>query len=289
MRLCLLLVLSSCYLIAQDADRDGLDDALEDQLLARFAPTFLVSQGDCDSVPATFASNEAAPRVVARDGRIYGQVFRTGRFIEVHYYHLWSRDCGRGGHELDSEHVSVLLQAPDWRAVYWYAAAHEGTLCNASQGAPAGALHAEKSGATVWISSGKHASFLSAAACRSGCRADLCENMTALPRMPVVNLGESGAPLNGAIWTAAAEWPLAAKMGSDFSPAVLEQLAEASQIVGMNHPPVIQSIVAYSANPIGAAATGRDQTASALTTAQQSVNRSLKLAGQATRKWLRRW
>lgn len=290
MRYALLLLCSSFRLLAQDADRDGLTDSFEDELLARFAPTFMVVRSDCDALPATFASGEAVPRVVARDGQIYGQVFRAGSFIEVHYYHLWSRDCGRGGHRLDPEHVSVRLAPPDWRAVYWYAAAHESTLCDASQAAPAAALNAADSGATVWISNGKHASFLSADGCRGGCGADRCEQMTALPRGRVVNLGERDAPLHGAIWTSSAAWPLAAKMGSDFPPSMLSQLAAANRIVVVNRPPApIQSVLAYSYDPIGAAGVGSEHTRSAVASAHESVARSVKTAHQATRRWLQRW
>src|SRR6185503_15971931 len=101
-RMCLL-ALSLCLpflLAAQDADHDGLADSLEGELLARFAPTFMVSGRDCDLLPATFAPGEAVPRALARDGQIYGQVFPAigaglnGAFIEIHYYHLWSLDCG---------------------------------------------------------------------------------------------------------------------------------------------------------------------------------------------------
>src|SRR5436190_1600529 len=85
------------------------------------------------------------PPAVARNGTIYGQVFpRQGlampdRFIEIHYFHLWTRDCGRAGHPLDVEHVSVLVHADredspatDWNATYWDAGAHENTVCDVS-------------------------------------------------------------------------------------------------------------------------------------------------------------
>jgi hypothetical protein len=90
-----------------DQDADGLPDQFEQQLLERFAPTFFISASDCDAMPAEFAPNSPEPRLVARNGTIYGQVFpRQGlampdRFIEIHYFHLWTRDCGRAGHPLD--------------------------------------------------------------------------------------------------------------------------------------------------------------------------------------------
>src|ERR1051326_9001673 len=104
-----------------DADHDGIDDALEAALLERFRPVFMVGSGDCDQLPAEFAATtplgSTPPRAIARNGTIYGQVFRRGsdagaQLAEIHYYHLWTRDCGKRGHDLDAEHVAVLIAAP---------------------------------------------------------------------------------------------------------------------------------------------------------------------------------
>ncbi|MEO7652776.1 MAG: hypothetical protein ABIZ80_20130, partial [Bryobacteraceae bacterium] len=95
-----------------DGDGDGLSDVQEQALLEKFAPAFLISIGECDSLPAEFLPGSKDPQVVARNGTIYGQVSRhkgssgPGSFVEVHYFHLWGRDCGRAGHALDAEHVS---------------------------------------------------------------------------------------------------------------------------------------------------------------------------------------
>jgi hypothetical protein len=213
-----------------DFDRDGLDDRFEQEVLLRFKPRFLVSRTECAGLPAEFLPDSLDPETVALNGTIYGQVFpgglqeRPGAYLEIHYYHLWSSDCGQFGHRLDSEYVSVLARSDDssrpaklWKAVYWYAAAHEGTLCDASNGATAKALDAEEKGATVWISSGKHASFLAEDLCHSfGCGGDRCEQMEVLPPGRMINLGEPGRPLNGAVWVDSSEWPLAGKMVPDF-------------------------------------------------------------------------
>ena len=77
--------------------------------------------------------------VQEENGTIYGQAFpRAGNpnQVELHYYHLWRVDCGEMGHNLDTEHVSALLgrgQTSKWKALYWYAAAHEETVCDASR------------------------------------------------------------------------------------------------------------------------------------------------------------
>jgi hypothetical protein len=143
--------------------------------------------------------------------------------IELHYYHLWPKDCGETPHWLDAEHVSVVVKPGAgilWRAAYWYAAAHEDTVCDVSQIARAETLHAEERGARVWISAGKHASFLADGLCRraSGCGGDRCGSMERLHIAKIINLGELQRPMNGAVWARSTEWPLAEKLGrSDFS------------------------------------------------------------------------
>ena len=79
---------------AQDADRDGLSDALEQSLLDRFTPTLLLAHDECDGVPASFVPFNGDPLVVAKDGTLYGQAFALdavdGRSrIELHFFHLW--------------------------------------------------------------------------------------------------------------------------------------------------------------------------------------------------------
>ena len=150
-----------------DSDHDGLSDALEQELLTQFMPRFMIGEHDCSIRPAEFKANSLTPEVLGDNGTIYGQAFPTkaandhALIVELHYYHLWRKDCGGHGHPLDTEHVAVLIQASDtnigsakWKALYWYAAAHENTVCDVSQIARASSLHAEDHGAMVWISPG---------------------------------------------------------------------------------------------------------------------------------------
>src|SRR5206468_9899621 len=130
----------------------------------------------------------------------------------------------RFAHSLDNEHVSVLARASrsgespgDWKAVYWYAAAHQDTVCDFSHGANAAVLGAVEHGPEVWISSGKHASFLVRSLCGQGCGADRCDSTKLLRPYSLVNVGEPGAPINGAIWIDSDVWPFSAKMKTDFS------------------------------------------------------------------------
>lgn len=206
-----------------DSDHDGLSDTLEDELLAQFQPQFMVSLEDCSVRPARFVPLQKRPMVQVEDGTIYGQAFpRAGQagHVELHFYHLWRKDCGDMGHSLDAEHVSAIVSrdaAGGWKALYWYAAAHEDTLCDVSQLAQAATLDADMRGPQVWISRGKHASFLSDRLCGHSCGSDDCRNQAPLAVSTIVNLGELSAPAGGATWVNAREWPLADKMRrSDF-------------------------------------------------------------------------
>ncbi len=238
--------------------------------------------------------------VESEDGTIYGQVFPAKDSIdgapaaEIHYYHLWRIDCGPHGHPLDAEHVSVLVRAskPDlasatWKALYWYAAAHENTVCDVSQIAHASTLHAEDAGPSVWISPGKHASYLNQALCEKGCGADRCENMTALAPAKLVNLGEPGYPMNGSVFIGSSAWPLSAKMSETNFPApALARLGELpdSEIAWFNqgkHPR--QGIIAISSTTGQAITGGGRDTLSGISTAEDSGGSALHKSYRHTR------
>ena len=271
-----------------DSDHDGLSDKLEQALLAQFKPVFMVSQADCSDVPAEFTPESRSPIVQAEDATIYGQVFpeKSGDTaeprIEIHYYHLWKKDCGRMGHALDTEHVSVLIRpsgAPSiptrWKATYWYAAAHEDTVCDASQISRASTLHAEDHGATVWISSGKHASFLNEELCRRGCGGDVCGKMVPLSVSKILNLGERGTPMNGALWISSSRWPLVTKMTrTDFQPVAVARLESisASDIAWVNP----------AKRPAQSTIAAGDSTIDALVSSNQNTDSAISTAGDAT-------
>lgn len=238
------LVLANAALHAQafDSDHDGLPDTLEDALLLRFTPTLWISADDCSALPAQFVQGVSAPTPQQDNGTLYGQATpRTvehHKAVELHYYHLWRTDCGRLGHALDAEHVAVLLRLPEgkandpdaWQAEFWYAAAHEDTVCDASQIARASTLHSEHDGANIWISSGKHASFLKEELCNHGCGGDACVKSKPLHATTVINLGELHHEMNGANWVKSPAWPLAEKMRrSDFIDARVNRLLQLPQ------------------------------------------------------------
>jgi hypothetical protein len=273
---------------AIDSDQDGLSDVLEQELLVRFAPQFQSDPQDCAGVPASFVPDLHNPVVAAEDVTVYGQATpRTlagvpDPLVELRYFHLWRKDCGRMGHPLDTEHVSVLIQrradahgTQDWRALYWYAAAHEDTVCDASQVTRASTLGAENDGAQVWISRGKHASFLNQELCRRGCGGDKCGSMQPLRVSRIVNLGEERNPMNGSLWIASAVWPFAAKMTrTDFDAETLARLQSlpASDIAWVNP----------SKRPAQATIAAGNSTAEALGTGNRDTDAAISLAGGAT-------
>jgi len=292
------LLLSAATALAQsplDTDRDGLSDELEQTLLERFHPTFMISADDCATRPARFQPETSKPTPIAKDGTIYGQVFPVpnSERVEIHYYTLWEKDCGRLGHPLDTEHVSVLLaRNPEWKALYWYAGAHEKTVCDISSGARADAIDAVNRGPTVWSASGKHALYLRQFMCGHGCGGDSCnDNRELSADAPVINLGEPGAPANGAVWIASGNWPLSEKMGTDFPPAVLARLDATSGdtvlTLAVNNVSARGAIQGGDA-ALDGAAIGAQQTGAALDTANTQTGKSLGTAIKATGRSLKK-
>jgi hypothetical protein len=280
---------NSVAISRQDGDGDGLSDALETALLAHFSPAFMVSRNDCSIMPAQFVPEMSKPTVVADDGTIYGQAFprknHTGE-VELHYYHLWRRDCGELGHPLDAEHVSALIHVDDEagsaKALYWYAAAHEETICDAGHLSRAVAISAEDHGATVWISPGKHASFLSNSLCARGCGGDRCDEMKPLAIRAIVNVGEAGAPMSNIAWLLSSAWPLQDKMRrSDFTDDRLLRVNKFPQTDAVwadpSRRPAQAAILGLNAG-IGGAAAGARATDAALVRSDNNTSTALGIA-----------
>lgn len=278
-----------------DSDRDGISDEREQVLLEKFRPEFMTSMNDCAVTPARFQPDQANPEFVAHDGSIYGQVFPAPEStrVEIHYYVLWDQDCGRVSHPLDVEHVSVLVSGADKdaKALYWYAGAHEDTMCDISSGAKAEALAAEEHGPRVWTSQGKHALYLRKAMCGHGCGADTCEPASKLvPNGNVINVGEPGAPANGSMWTSSAQWRFADKMDSDFAATLLAQLdaTTGEDVITVRGNSAVRGTIQGSDTVLGALGTGAGHTGSALNTADKHTSTSLGTATKATGRSLKR-
>lgn len=300
----LLLFPLSAYPQSPDLDRDGVADALEQELLEKFRPAFMVSADDCDGMPSEFASGRNGPVSLERNGTIYGQVFRPvsaepgSAVLEIHYYHLWSKDCGRMAHTLDAEYVAVLVHADKrddaagkWRASYWYAAAHENTLCDRSTLAQASAVQAEEAGPKVWISWGKHGSYFHPEQCDGGCGQDRCVAFVPLDSGRIINLGEIDAPLNGAEWTSLAGWNLTWKMSSAFTPELVAGIDRPeSQLPVFTRPTLkeIQAVVSALGTSLDSAELGPEEASIALEVAETRTRDAVVVGLKKARSSLRK-
>jgi hypothetical protein len=85
-------------------------------------------------------------------------------------------------------------------------------------------IDAETSGPRVFVSRGKHASYFDRRQCKWGCGGDECGEDRVVTAARIVNIGEIGAPLNGAIWAQSARWPMREKFQPDFNPALRARL-----------------------------------------------------------------
>jgi hypothetical protein len=283
----------SAAISGPDSDGDGLNDSLEAALLARFSPVFMVSRHDCSIMPAQFVPEISKPTVAVDDGTIYGQAFPRKNHageVELHYYHLWRRDCGELGHPLDAEHVSALIHVDDdagsAKALYWYAAAHEETICDAGHLSRADTISAEDHGATIWISPGKHASFLSHTLCARGCGGDRCEEMKPLTIRAIVNVGEAGAPMSNIAWLLSSAWPLRDKMRrSDFTDGRLLRVNKFPHTdvvwADPSRRPAQAAILGLNAG-IGGAAAGARATDTALVVSNNNTSTALGTASDKT-------
>lgn len=272
-------------------------DQIEQQILHQFRPHLVLSANECDGQPARFEPGQREPRVLARDGTLYGRVFRVappgleGEFLEAHFFHLWGRDCGRAGHPLDIEHVAVLLRKSGsaWTAVYWIASAHQDTVCDRSHGASAETLKSDKTGVTAWVSHGKHATFLTQDACRKGCGGDRCQDpLRPLPAGTVLNIGEPGVPLNGAVWVDSPSWNFSEKWASRFPAPVLQALAQGEGRLVDLRPELIpvRATVKGLNEGVDGVATADRHTTGALGTAKQKTGSAVKKATKATGDFL---
>lgn len=300
LHLLLLLWLPGCDAFSQeapDSDHDGLTDQQEQTLLERFRPKFLISKADCATRPARFKSGQIVPEPVIPDGTIYGQVTPVPNSprVEVHYFTLWEKDCGRNGHTLDVEHVSTLvsIETPSVpTALYWYAGAHENTMCNISSGSRAFAIGAEDRGPKVWSSSGKHAMYFRRAMCGHGCGADSCEGdyFELANSNQVVNVGEPDSPMNGALWIKSPSWALSDKMNLDFPAETIARLDATSgeTVLTLGGRSTFRGTIAVSDTVLGSAANGAQHTGDALNTADTHTSKSLGTATKATGRSLKR-
>ena len=97
-------------------------------------------------------------------------------------------------------------------------------MCDASSGARAATVRAADGGPYVYVSRGKHASYLARGQCKWGCGSDICEPGPPLGRSRVINMGEPDAPFNGATWLTSKRLTLARRLSTDFDPGLRARL-----------------------------------------------------------------
>ena len=167
------------------------------------------------------------------NGTIYGQVFplkttSDGRDVaEIHYYHLWARDCGGHGHRFGYRacfragwrigHASFVIQM-DGNLLVCRRTREYSLRCQPDRSCIDSSRRGSRCESLDF--SRKHASYLSPTVCQRGCGADRCEEMIELTRGSVINLGEPDHPMNGSLFISSKAWPLAGKMSATNFPQV---------------------------------------------------------------------
>jgi hypothetical protein len=58
----------------------------------------------------------------------------------------------------------------------------------------------------------------------------VCDNAGPMCKSQVVNLGEPSAPMNGAVWSASASWPLASKMTPRYTSTLIARRPSGAQV-----------------------------------------------------------
>jgi hypothetical protein len=109
--------------------------------------------------------------------------------------------------------------------------------------------------------------------------------MAAMPYGKLVNIGEPGVPLNGAIWTASSKWGLQGKMTTEFTPEVLARLSSAPpREVVFIHPGLIpaKAVILGGNHTLGAVGTGGKHTGSAVGTGSRHTKGALGTSAEKT-------
>ena len=211
-----------------DHDLDGLPDACELELAARFAPELVVSPSSC---------NWDAEAGLLRGGYVFGAA-PEGDGVRLAYLPAYLHDCGwsgpkcllrwRGGcdpHVADSELILVDV-APTtgaWRASRVFLSAHcFGRSDGDCRWHEPSELQWHSDTPRVWVAEGKNANYRSRAACDSGhWRFDTCDRNDRSYRFPIrsaaQNIGSAAVPFpdhhDDPACVMAGELPLLAELG----------------------------------------------------------------------------
>jgi hypothetical protein len=160
-----------------------------------------------------------------------------------------------------------------------------------SSGGRAETLSLNHSRPTIWSSSGKHALYLRKEMCGHGCGADSCVDNIELPQSgPVINIGELDRPMNGSSWVRSSAWPLADKMGGDFTPEVIAQIEStpAETVSTLRGNSAMRGTIQGADAALDGGAIGAHHTGAALDTANGHTSKSLGTAARATGRAINR-
>jgi hypothetical protein len=190
-----------------DSDQDGLSDACELTLAARFAPVLVVSEAACNWDPATARLG---------GGYLFG-VHPRSDGVRLAYLPAYQMDCGwsgakcmirlRGGcdpHIADSEFIVVdiarSLPGGEWKATSIFLSAHcFGNNDGECRWFDRAEVEWFGDQPFVWVAEGKNANYRSRSACDSGhWHFDTCDRNDRSLRFPIQsslqNIGSSGIP-----------------------------------------------------------------------------------------------
>jgi hypothetical protein len=136
-----------------DADGDGIDDALENELAERFFPAIHYSGDErcAYPLPRPFVFRARYPSV---NGFVHTD------YMLINYVQLYAEDCGTNGHEGDNEAFETFLHwnGDDWEFYGISATAHWDAVCETQTSSGSDAL---------WIGNDKHGTYTDPCAC--GC------------------------------------------------------------------------------------------------------------------------
>jgi len=174
------------FCVGVDADGDGLDDALENEVAELNFPTVILADGeDCGS-----------PHGVLYHARRHPDAPRR---LAISYVVLYADDCGElNGHTGDAETFAISVDldaAPGAAATVGVEAwAHAGTVCGSTSSCETGAAMngCGRQDVVIYASRDKHASYLSRETCDSNCF-DSCGGGARIFG-PLVNVGEPDHP-----------------------------------------------------------------------------------------------
>lgn len=190
-----------------DNDGDGMDDRLEQKLLAQFMPPVIMfsnencpgpalnGSGDTNLIatritpyPQQYTRSSVPDSVMVHPVALVGPrqlvpgLIWHNHFIMVHCAVLYGQDCGALGHSADVEgyHFSLVYTGPDSAAGWMYdtimnrwvgatiqSVGHDATACQQIQTMPYRSYLAPAGADTIYASPNKHANYLTVPGCNS--------------------------------------------------------------------------------------------------------------------------